>query len=538
MNAPTEHSAAADVQPAEAVSPEMAADPQPETRSRLMIPVGDLIAHHGNVREDLNLTEEFLASVAVEGVRIPLLITTAPGGGWRVIEGHRRLAAALQTNLAAVPCDIDPSRANDEAGQYVDMLLANSDSYRANYTILEETAALFAAHEAGASRTRLRKATGRTPAQVKAALAVGGLSAGTRARAAELGQEMTLEDLALLAEFDGNQDATDRLLSCIDYGYPLEHAAQRIRQDRVEAAEHARIRADLEAAGITITDQLPDGAAWLDSLTHDGADLTPDTHAACRGHSATFRSWNLLHPAWYCTSPADHGHASRWQLGSPTAGTGSDTASTPGTTGSQPDPAQDPGRRLVITGNKAWQAAADVRHRWITTNLFPRKSAPREASVFLARQLLAMPSALTSGLSAATTRALFTQLTGHDQARWLDSTDTAQPGRLVIIMLAPVITAYEEALSVGEGRNTWRTDRYSPCPRADAGTYLAFLASLGYQLSAIEQAVVDGISWRGDTTLASLLAPEPPEDDAEPGRDVGKADPASDEDADSPAQAS
>ena len=57
------------------------------------------------------------------------------------------------------------------------MLLANSDGYRANYTVLEEAAALFAAHEAGASRTRLRKATGRTPAQVKAALAAGGLSA-------------------------------------------------------------------------------------------------------------------------------------------------------------------------------------------------------------------------------------------------------------------------------------------------------------------------------------------------------------------------
>jgi ParB family chromosome partitioning protein len=51
-----------------------------------------------------------------------------------------------------------------------------------------------------------------------------------------------------------------------------------------------------------------------------------------------------------------------------------------------------------------------------------------------------------------------------------------------------------------EGRNTWRTDRYSPCPRADAGTYLTFLASLGYPLSAIEQAVADGTPWTGDTT--------------------------------------
>ena len=95
-------------------------------------------------------------------------------------------------------------------------------------------------------------------------------------------------------------------------GTGLEHVAERIRQDRAEAAEHARIRADLEAAGVTVTDRLPDGAAQLDSLSHDGQDLTPESHAACPGHGATFASWNLLQPQYYCTSPAEHGHASRW----------------------------------------------------------------------------------------------------------------------------------------------------------------------------------------------------------------------------------
>ena len=53
-------------------------------------------------------------------------------------------------------------------------------------------------------------------------------------------------------------------------------------------------------------------------------------------------------------------------------------------------------------------------------------------------------------------------------------------------------------MTEGEGRNTWRTDRYSPCPRRDAGGYLAFLASVGYQLSVIEQAVADGVPYTGD----------------------------------------
>ena len=57
------------------------------------------------------------------------------------------------------------------------------------------------------------------------------------------------------------------------------------------------------------------------------------------------------------------------------------------------------------------------------------------------------------------------------------------------MMFAPIATAFESAMTEGEGRNTWRTDRYSPCPRQQAADYLNLLAALGYQLSGIEQAV-------------------------------------------------
>jgi hypothetical protein len=41
------------------------------------------------------------------------------------------------------------------------MVTANGAAFRKNFTPLEEATALFAAHEAGATRTRIRKATGR-----------------------------------------------------------------------------------------------------------------------------------------------------------------------------------------------------------------------------------------------------------------------------------------------------------------------------------------------------------------------------------------
>ena len=83
----------------------------------------------------------------------------------------------------------------------------------------------------------------------------------------------------------------------------MEYVAERIRQDRAEAAQHEQLVAELEAAGITVTDGLPDGAARLAGLVHDGEDLTPETHAGCPGRGAYFQSWNLEHPVHYCASP-------------------------------------------------------------------------------------------------------------------------------------------------------------------------------------------------------------------------------------------
>ena len=67
-----------------------------------MIAVSELAAHPGNVRADLDLNEEFLASIAVNGVLTPLRITP-DGDGFRVIDGGRRLAAALKTGTREVP---------------------------------------------------------------------------------------------------------------------------------------------------------------------------------------------------------------------------------------------------------------------------------------------------------------------------------------------------------------------------------------------------------------------------------------------------
>jgi len=62
-----------------------------------------------------------------------------------------------------------------------------------------------------------------------------------------------------------------------------------------------------------------------------------------------------------------------------------------------------------------------------------------------------------------------------------------------------------------QGRFTWRTDRrFTQCPRDDAGAYFRFLASVGYELSPIEQAVADGVPF-GDTGDQPVGPTEPDE---------------------------
>jgi ParB family transcriptional regulator, chromosome partitioning protein len=479
-----------------------------------LVAVGELAAHPGNVREDLDLSQEFVASVADSGVLVPLLVTSGDGdgsAGYRLIEGHRRLAAAVKAGLGQVPCIIDRGRGEDQARQFLDMALANGSPYRANFTAAEEAAALFAAHEAGASRTQIRKATGRKAADVKAALAAGGISAQTREAAGELTRQLSLDQLALLAEFDGDPGAVERILMSLRLGYGAEHAAERIRQERAEAAEHDQLVAELQAAGFTVTDVLPPGAVRVTGLQHDGQDLTSLAHASCPGRGVYFPAWDRLNPVHYCASPDENGHTSRSYASPPAGPLGGVAAPAAGGAEQGPLPAPsaepDPDRRLVIEGNRAWAAATTVRHRWLASEFFARRSAPREAARFAARQLLAMPVPLHRGLVTAPARQLFEEITRQDAAAWLEICDTTTPARVPLLILAPMVTAYELAMTEAEGRNTWRTDRYSPCPREDAAAYLKFLAAAGYELSAIEQAVADGVPYTGDEP--GPLPPEP-----------------------------
>jgi ParB family chromosome partitioning protein len=410
-----------------------------------------------------------------------------------VTEGHRRLAAAEKLGLTEVPCDLATEREGDEAGQFLDMYATNH--HRKSLTALEEADALFAASATGATRTRIRKATGLGREQAGAALGAAKMSGIARETAEAFGYAITLEQLALLAEFDGDEEAVGRLTTAFRDGRSGEHAAERIRQERAELAEHERLAEQLRSDGYAVTTEAPPGTSLLHALGHDGQELTPEAHAACPGRGVYFSAYSPLAPQHYCTDPAANGHASRYQA-TPLPDLSGGNSDTGTGTGPGSGPGADPGRKLVVEGNRAWTAACTVRRRWLTEVLLPRRTAPKETMAFITAQMLAMPAALRDALTSAPRSDLFQELTkGGFRAAEVETWPAA---RLPLVLLGVVAAAYEDRMGGDPGKATWRTDRYSPCPRDESGAWFRFLAGIGYELSLIEQAVADGVAYTGE----------------------------------------
>jgi hypothetical protein len=134
---------------------------------------------------------------------------------------------------------------------------------------------------------------------------------------------------------------------------------------------------------------------------------------------------------------------------------------------------------------------------------------------FIISQLLAMPAPLRDALTHAARTSHFNKITGGNIKH--SETGLWPAGRLPVAILALIAAAYEERMDGDAGRETWRTGRpYPRCPRDDAGTYFLFLNSVGYELSAIEQAVADGVPYAG-ADPADSSGNNVPEDSAGPG---------------------
>lgn len=487
----------------------------PQGKLLAEIPVAHLAHHPLNVRESDNydLSNRFLASLKTEQ---QVLITVVPmpedaerpedkpEARWWVVKGNRRLAGADLTGKTTLECLIDHTIDPLHPGHLINQIVENDRELRRPFTPEEEATAMALALDAGASRTAIRKKTGRTREEINAGIAAGKLSPETKQHLKEMDYEFTLLERAMWAEFDDDPEAQKAITHKLNtvYNCTLEYAIERVKAERALAAEHQRIVTELSEAGVPITESEPEQARELDTLARLVDEFNPDpiAHRSCPGHGAYFLSWDKAKPRYYCTTPAEHGYAPR---------------PAPTTSGSSPTaPAEGPSRKLVIEGRLAWPAAATVRQRWLA-ELCALKTPPKAVQRFVTQMLHRPPQALRDKLVGASSSPLYRKLGGPTDLQ--AALQSASAGRLVMLQFHIIAVTFEHQLSEASDdcKNTWRRDRHSPCSFEDATLWLRFLTSdIGAELTErheanpkslaphrpapIEQALIEGTPYRGD----------------------------------------
>jgi ParB/RepB/Spo0J family partition protein len=274
-----------------------------------------LAAHPANIRTSLGDLTELANSIRAVGVLEPIVVVLVGNdsgsdgpSGYRIVAGHRRVAAAITAKQATVPCLVRADLGGD-VDQLAGMIVENVQ--RADLSAAEEAAAYAQLAAFDLTPTAIAKRTGRATKTVRDALALHALPDQVKARVAN--DAMTLDDAAAVEEFADDPKAYARLLKAADSGYGLTYAIADERHRRAKKQRADTARAALRADGVKVVGA-PKGwpyscreARVTDLALADGITrYTADTHACCPGHAAFLD--RDAEPVVICRDPDPHGH--------------------------------------------------------------------------------------------------------------------------------------------------------------------------------------------------------------------------------------
>lgn len=417
-----------------------------------------------NARKDVGMTAAFAADIAEKGVTVPLLAYRDAVGQLLVWDGQRRLVAAVEAGLDTVPVVVTQPFGDGEER------LATQDRvnhHRAGLTVVDQVAVYEQLSLMGRSADSIAKKLNRPGTEVKAALAVTSSKAAKKAAATP---GVTLEQAAIIAEFDGDPEAVEELTRTLEHNPSgLEHTAQQIRDDRAREVEKRAKVAELEAAGLRVIPQpsyTEKKIERIDGLAAKpgGSALTPTTHADCPGHcvavATTYRGEVVT--TYYCDQWRKAGHVERHARAEKQE------------LQADADKAREE-RRKVVERNKMSDASTEVRRRWVIS-LLQSKQLPKDA-----------PQAIAELLVQTNHDSYY----GHQARDLLLGSKNPTPQQLGQSATAATAWLLAEAFSQIEGgmygshaRDYWRSQN------AARVAYLKRLQSWGYPLSTLEAAYV------------------------------------------------
>lgn len=489
-----------------------------------------------NVRTDVAEDEDFANSIKTRGVLEPVTVYLAEDGSYAVLRGQRRTltAAKVGTPTGTIPCRVVARP--DDADRIGDQMVENI--HRAGMRQSEILAGVEQLALLGVSAAQITKRVALPRAEVNAALAV--VSKEQARNRVEAG-DLTLEQAAIYAEFDGDEEATERLDNAVRWGHSLEHTAQRLRDEAAEreadAAAFAEAYERLSAEELPVlsaeeVEQAQESGELLriSRLVNDEGEVLPEEEwpSVPGARVQIVKEWvypdedewdddrdddsdsdeedqepaepyQAHLPVWVVTDLDASGLHRRGTLGRT-----SDEVETEQEAEARAEAAREE-RRRVIANNKAWTSAEVVRREWLTTFL-GRKTPPKGAEALICEAVVTGPHFLYKAMENNQPMLRTLAGVGADKSRWDSggelSTIVAKastPKAAIMTTLAAVVTAWEATL----GKHTWRNPS-----RWDA-RMLTALSEWGYQPSEVE----------------TLLLPQPEEEEEEP------ADEPSDEDA-------
>jgi len=425
-----------------------------------------------NVRADAALTPEFVGSIKTHGVLTPILVQRT-ADALHVRAGQRRTLASIEAGLTAIPAYVVDGD-TDEARRIIEQMAEND--HRAALADRDRVAAFQQLSLLGLSAAQIAKRTHTKKDQVTTALTVAGSEV---AAAVTAKYDLTLDQAAVVAEFDGDAEAVKALtVAAVDEPEQFAHVAQRLRDDREEAQAVADLTATLIEAGTPVIERpsYDDKAIkrLVELATLDGDErtpLTPQAHAECPGRAAWIdNGWQGVQAIHVCTDPKGNGHVDRY------AYTGhAERQSGPMTEEQKAE------RRALIANNKAWKSAETVRREWLA-GFAARKTAPKDAAGFLAARLVAGTYALDKASTQTRHRLARTLLGLPEHVGYgapdplADLVQTATPARAQHIALVLVLAAIEDSTGTHTWRNVSEQDR----------AYFTALAGWGYGLSEVE----------------------------------------------------
>ena len=160
--------------------------------------------HPDNPRKNIGDVTDLAASIKTNGLLTPLSVVPN-GERYRVIAGHRRLAACKQAGIRAVPCfvlHLNPLQ------QLEAMVTENCQ--REQLTVLEEADAIQGMLALGATTASVAHRLGRSADYVRDRVKAASIKTEVRASRDDFGQ-LTIGQLVAIARYDGRPDLQKKL---------------------------------------------------------------------------------------------------------------------------------------------------------------------------------------------------------------------------------------------------------------------------------------------------------------------------------------